>query len=195
MQSRVTEKFARRLIWSVVLMMVAGCATRPALINGATGVNTAEALQHWTASGRLGVSGVEQAGSGAFTWQQRSTEGTLDVRGPVGSGALHIITNGEVLNMQASDGAQYDAEQVLQELELRLGAAVPIRQLRYWLLGLAAPGSASRRELSDVLEQDGWRIAYSEWAQRGQLRLPTRMIMTHQQLRVVMVIQRWQLES
>jgi outer membrane lipoprotein LolB len=152
-------------------------------------------LHDWSASGKIGVSGSEQSGSGSFTWQQHAELSKLLVRGPVGTGSLHITLNGAQLSMQSSDGAQYDAGQVIAELETRLGVAVPVSRLRYWLLGVPGPGEHRWLEAGTVLEQDGWHIAYSEWLQRGELRVPARLVLTREQLRIVMVVQGWQLDS
>jgi outer membrane lipoprotein LolB len=179
----------------ILALLTAACVTQSQKITGNSAAHDATALRIWSASGKIGVSGIEQSGSGSFTWQQQADVSKLQVRGPVGTGSLHITLNGEHLSMQSSDGAQYDAEQVLAELETRLGVAVPVNQLRYWLLGVPGPGESHWLEADHVLEQDGWHIVYGEWLQRGELRVPAKLTLTREQLRIVMVVQGWQLDS
>lgn len=184
--------------WIVLLgfLALAACVTQPQRITGATQARAASELQLWTASGRIGVSGVEQGGSGGFTWVQQNDMSNLQLRGPVGVGSLAINMRGTQLSMQASDGTEYDAERALSELEVRLGAPVPIAQLRYWLVGLAAPGTHRWTDASSsVLEQDGWHISYSDWLQRDALRLPGKVILTRESLRIVIVVQAWRLQA
>jgi len=192
-----------KFFWRVVrclcllsLLLNAACVTQSPRISGASETHDASELSNWTASGRLGVSGTVQSGSGGFTWIQQAAFSSVQVRGPVGVGSLQIDMEGAQLRMQSSDGAQYDAEQVLAELEERLGVALPMMQLRYWLLGLPAPGRHQWTEGSEsVLQQDGWRIVYGEWLQRASLRLPARLTLTRDQLRLVIVVQQWRLAS
>lgn len=186
---------SRWLLLLSVLAFNAACVTQPQRITGASTARDATELHDWTAGGRIGVTGVEQGGSGGFIWIQQHDVSNLQLRGPVGVGSLAIHLQGKQLSMQASDGTQYDADRALAELEARLGAAVPITQLRYWLLGLAAPGEHRWSEASDVLEQDGWRINYSDWLQRDALRLPGKVTLSRETLRIVIVVQAWRLEA
>ena len=184
-------------IWCVLTLALlnAACVTQPQHILGNSAAHSAAELRDWSASGKIGVSGVEQSGSGSFTWQQQTEQSKLSVRGPVGTGSMQITLDGARLSMQSSDGAQYDAEQVLAELETRLGVAVPVNQLRYWLLGLPGPGAHQWLDANSVLEQDGWHIVYGEWLQRGALRVPAKLTLTRERLRIVMVVQKWQLDT
>lgn len=176
------------------LLALSACVTQQR-INGPAIVRDANELSAWTAMGRIGVSGAAQSGSGGFTWRQQTESSDVQLRGPVGVGALQIKLQGAQLSIQSSDGAQYDADQAIAELETRLGAPVPVAQLRYWLVGIAAPNM--QYQWSDggnkTLEQNGWRIVYTEWAQRGELRLPVRFTLSRDQLRIVIVVQSWQL--
>ena len=184
----------RSLLLSIALLNAA-CVTQPQRVSGNSTAHSVAELSKWSANGKIGVSGTEQSGSGSFTWQQAAEVSKLQVRGPVGTGSLQITLNGTQLSMQASDGTQYNTEQVLTELETRLGVAVPVNQLRYWLLGVPGPGKYQWSEASTVLEQDGWHIVYGEWLQRGELRVPAKLTLTREQLRIVMVVQGWQLDS
>ena len=179
----------------VLALLTAACVTQPPRVSGNSTAHDITELRVWSATGKMGVSGIEQSGSGSFTWQQQAELSKLQVRGPLGTGSLQITLNGTRLSMQSSDGAQYDAGQVLAELETRLGVAVPVNQLRYWLLGVPGPGEYHWLEANTVLEQDGWHIVYGEWLQRGQLRVPAKLILTREQLRIVMVVQGWRLDS
>ncbi len=195
------QQFSSALVgfrWMLLasLLLLNACTTQPQRIAGTSSARDATELRDWTASGRIGISGIEQSGSGGFTWTQQAELAQVQVRGPVGVGALQISMNGAHLRMQASDGTQYDADQVLAELESRLGASVPVAQLRYWLLGLPAPGEHRWSDNTHaVLEQAGWRVVYSDWLQRDSLRLPAKLTLTRDQLRILMVVQSWRVDA
>lgn len=192
---KLTAFNARHVCLLMLALLNAACVTQPQRVSGSSTVGSAGELQTWSANGKIGVSGVEQSGSGSFSWHQQATLSKVQVRGPVGTGSLQITLNGTQLSMQSSDGAQYNAEQVLTELQTRLGVAVPVTQLRYWLLGVPGPGNFKWLETNSVLEQDGWHIVYGEWLQHGALRVPAKLTLTREQLRIVMVVQGWQLDS
>ena len=74
-------------------------------------------------------------------------------------------------------------------------------KLRYWMLGIPAPGEHQWREARSgvgadseraVLEQDGWRIEY-RYADSLSNRLPQRIHATSGDARVRIVIDSWSL--
>ena len=125
------------------LVFLAGCAgvaTRPGVPLPAD-LND---LQRWQAHGRLGISGPESGGSGSFDWQQRGDRADVQIRGPVGVGSVRLQMRGAApnpdLRLETGDGRVLESTAAWDELEARLGAQVPAGNLRYWMLGLAAPG-------------------------------------------------------
>ena len=88
-------------------------------------------------------------------------------------------------------------EAAWDELEARLGAAVPAGQLRYWMLGLAGARRARWIEASEdgvtTLEQSGWRIDYQRFSTDPGARVPVRMRAASGDARVRIVVDRWRL--
>jgi outer membrane lipoprotein LolB len=74
---------------------------------------------------------------------------------------------------------------------------VPAGHLRFWMLGVAAPGEHQWREANDqgivTLEQSGWRIDYQRYSDEPGARVPVRMNATNGDARVRIVVDRWQL--
>lgn len=182
-------------------LLLSACATRETRIEGPANSQLASELRNWSAQGRIAVVSGVQSGSGGFTWTQRDADLTIQLRGPVGVGSLTVSLQNEVPHITTSEGQQYDANEALSELQARLGAPIPIAQLRYWLRALPAPGAYQwLTGPNKVLQQDGWRIEYNELAHRGPLQLPTRLNATQVDanggaLRIRVVIERWQLQS
>ena len=155
-------------------------------------------LAYWQAHGRLGVSGGAGGGSGTFAWEQHKDSADVQIRGPIGIGSVRLQMSGAPaepqLKLETSDGQVFGADTAWDELEARLGAPVPAGKLRYWMLGLPAPGE--HQWLSDptsempVLEQDGWRIEY-RYSDEFGARLPTRIRAASGEARVRIAIDRW----
>lgn len=157
-------------------------------------------LTSWRATGRIGVTGEGGGGSGSFDWQQRADEADVQIRGPIGIGSVTLQLRGSPeqpqLRLQTGDQV-LEAEDAIAELEARLGAVVPAGRLRYWMLGLAAPGEHQWSEPDDkgtvVLQQDGWSITYQRYSTEFGPRLPMRIQASSGAARVRIVIDRWQL--
>ena len=67
----------------------------------------------------------------------------LALDGPLGIGGLRVELEGEDLEIATSRGEKLDGDAARAELERRLGFALPLAELRWWLLGIPAPGEAS----------------------------------------------------
>lgn len=182
------------------LVFLAGCAgvaTRPSVPLPAD-LND---LQRWQAHGRLGISGPESGGSGSFDWQQRGDRADVQIRGPVGVGSVRLQMRGAAANpdlrLETGDGRVLESTAAWDELEARLGAQVPAGNLRYWMLGLAAPGEHRWLEQNAegvvTLEQGGWRIDYQRYSTDPGARVPVKMRATNGDARVRIVVDRWQL--
>jgi outer membrane lipoprotein LolB len=160
-----------------------------------------ERLDRWQAHGRIGVSGPEGGGSGSFDWQQDKDASNVQIRGPVGIGSVRLQVRGEPshpqLQLQTGDGATLESDAAWAELEARLGASLPAGNLRYWLLGLAAPGDHRWSEPNAAgevsLEQQGWRIDYQRYSDEFGAKLPMRLRASSGDARVRIVIDRWRL--
>lgn len=183
---------------SLAVALTAGCAVSPRTAPVPTDLRE---LDRWQARGRLGVSGPENGGSGSFDWQQRGDRSDVQIRGPVGMGSVRLQLRGDParpdLTLETSGGQRLEEQAAWNELEARLGAPVPAGSLRYWMLGLAAPGEHRWHEENPegivTLEQDGWRIDYQRYSTEFGPRIPVRMRATNGDARVRIVVDRWQL--
>lgn len=193
----------RWLSWpalAMVCLIAAGCATAPTAPGTAIPPDLKD-LDRWQARGRLGVSGSENGGSGSFEWRQRGDVANVQIRGPVGIGGVHMEMRGSGatpgLTLETSDGLKLESDAAWAELQNRLGTSVPAGNLRYWMLGVAAPGEHRWHEENEhgvvTLEQDGWRIDYQRYSDEPGARVPMRITATSGDARVRIVVDRWQL--
>jgi outer membrane lipoprotein LolB len=185
-----------RLAWLfLVALGVAGCAAPPRLPEGGT-VPDPGVFRQWTASGRMAIATGNDGGSGAFDWSQDDATTRLDLRGPLGAGSVRLVVTPDSFSLADGTGRVLDAEAAKAGLEARLGADLPWGHLRYWMLGLAAPGGgAAVQEFGAapwrVIEQSGWRLAYESFAEVQGVNLPTRFAAERGSVRVRVIVDRW----
>ena len=189
----------RTLAWRGTALLAAavlqsGCATAPVTAPGPGAAPDVERLSQWTARGRIALSAGGDGGSGSFVWQQRSERTELAVRGPLGAGGLQIVTDGQSLEVADGSGAAVDGEAARATLERRLGARLPLGELRYWMLGLPAPGGAgaTTRDTGAGFTQGDWDVRYEAFRETGGWSLPTRLTASSAGARVRIVVDDWQ---
>jgi outer membrane lipoprotein LolB len=195
---RGLSRFVVSLVTSLIL---AGCAATTARRGNAPLPADLQQLDQWTAHGRMAVSGPAGGGSGSFDWQQRAANAQVQLRGPVGIGSVHLEVDGAAdhpqLKLETADGRKLESDAAWHELEARLGAPVPAGNLRFWMLGLAAPGEHEwlAQDANGVtrLMQGGWQIDYQNYSDEPGLKVPMRIRASSGDAKVRIVIDRWQL--
>jgi outer membrane lipoprotein LolB len=181
----------------VAAASLAGCATSP--IAGQVPGRGADPdeLTQWMAKGRIALSTQGEGGSGSFVWQQRSERTELSVRGPLGAGGLNVVTDGTTLEVDDGSGRPVDGEAARAAIERTIGAALPLAEFRYWLLGVPAPEAMgpAQRATGPVpgFAQGGWVVTYEGFRQAGPWSLPARLTATTGDARVRIVVDDWQL--
>ena len=176
---------------------LAGCAVAPV---APTVVPDPDRLPAWTASGRMALAANGEGGSGSFTWRQRSAEATLSLRGPLGAGAIEVVTDGRTLAVTDAEGRHVGDERAQAMLRQRLGTELPLNELRFWMLGVAAPGSAA--SVADaataprrVIEQSGWRIDYDSFQAAAGYSVPERFTATQGAVRLKVIVDDWRIDG
>lgn len=150
------------------------------------------ALQEWPRfdlRGRVAVASGEQGFTAALRWAQRAEASRLELDGPLGVGGVRL----EFVNGRLAD------EATRSELERRLGFALPVESLRYWLLGVPDPARTAEEALAadatrlDSLQQDGWTVRFPAYAgvAGANYELPRRIEASRAGVRVRLLVESW----
>lgn len=148
-----------------------------------------QSLGRFELQGRLAVASGEEGFSAALRWSQRPDRARLEVDGPLGVGGVRVDL----------EQGQLRDEAVRVALEQRLGFALPLDSLRYWILGVPDPARAAEEQKNTdsptlaALTQDGWTVLFTRYARvdGSDYELPQRIEVTRESVRVRLLIERW----
>ncbi|HYK25201.1 MAG TPA: lipoprotein insertase outer membrane protein LolB [Steroidobacteraceae bacterium] len=182
-------------------VLLAGCAAAPprptAQMPWPERRARLQALDPYELAGRVAVAAGSEGFSAHLTWHQQGARSTLELNGALGIGGLHVIADGETLDVQTSKGERLESDQARAELQGKLGFEPPLASLRYWLVGVPDPGRpaietvGSDQRLAGLV-QDDWQIAYTDYLEANGYSLPRHLTLRRGDVRVRVVVYRWQ---
>jgi outer membrane lipoprotein LolB len=139
----------------------------------------------------------------SLNWEQEPEEATFKLSGPFGAGNLTVTWRPDGLRLAAGRDEVFVGEEAEQVLINEIGFVPPFESLRYWILGLEAPGeSPTQRKVAESgrvseMTQQQWRIRYTDWrkvrARGGTVELPRKLAVTRDNLSLKLTIYRWKL--
>jgi outer membrane lipoprotein LolB len=187
-----------KINWTVlilVLIFATGCSTTPPPQAPNIPSEVAEILE-WETEGRVGIRTQDDALSGNFYWHKTPNAFELNIVGPFGQGATTLSGNDHSVTLKTDDRSVTgnDAETLLFN---ELGWHFPIRQVNYWIRGLAHPTSPADivyradGKLIEKLVQDGWTVTYRDYTELEHLSLPQRLQVERAPYRVNLIITQW----
>ena len=152
-------------------------------------------LQHagdWSADGRAAVAFGTQGWQATLNWRQTGMFAEVHLSGPFGIGALALRQGPDGLSLNGAP----PSDAVLAQVQERVGFELPLDNLHYWLLGVPNPAAAfelsrNAQDRAQNLVQAGWSIAFDRYVPVGGDVLPARLVLTRNDVRVRIVIDRW----
>lgn len=189
-------------IFPVLLLLLAGCAATPELPPVADPSQAWADHQHrlagvaaWQLGGRIAIRTEDEGWQAGIDWKQQDQDYLIQLTGPLGQGSLRLQGDGRLVTLSSGDDVlvDEDAETLLYR---QMGWRVPVAALRYWALGLPAPGPAEHelnpQGLLARLHQSGWTIEFRDYVRRGELTLPGRLFISNHRAQVRLVVDRWE---
>ena len=193
-----------RLIAVLLLALLAGCAAEPPR-QPASSRELAwqerqaqlKPMQHWQLTGRLAIQSGDDGWNATLIWRQEQERYRMQLVAPLGQGSLQLEGDNQQVELRTSEGNSAVAADPDTLILTELGWRVPVSALRYWVLGLKAPGEA----VVDIdefgrlhrLKQAGWEVEFLDYKVQGATELPARLFVNNHQAQVRLVIKRWEL--
>lgn len=189
-----------RVSLAAVFLFVAGCAavprTTPPDWNDVK--LRRQALTHWEIGGRTAVATAQDGWSAGLEWKQKGDVSVVKLSGALGIGGLEVRTDGESLDIKTSKGESLSGDEARATLERQLGLALPLRAMRFWLLGVPQPGKPGLIQLDTdgrlgQLNQEGWTIYFDQYVNEAGNWMPGRVRVEQGTLKVRVLVNRWEL--
>lgn len=157
-----------------------------------------QSLDHWEMTGRAAVATATDGWTASVAWSQRAADSELRLQGTLGVGGVRVRGDGQSFEIETSKGEKIASDDAAAALQQAVGVPLPVSALRFWLLGVPAPGMPAIEELDEQgrlvrLEQDGWQATYDRYAYQKDAWLPGRMRLEKGAVRVRVVVHQWRL--
>lgn len=147
--------------------------------------------------GRVLVSGEGRAFSSGLRWKHGAASDELWLMSPVGQTLAHIAADDTGAVLTTADQQEYRAFSVESLTRRALGWALPLAELRFWVLATPAPGEPAAVVTRDAtgrvagLEQNGWRVRYVYADGPEAAALPRRVDLSRGEQQIRLVIDDW----
>lgn len=139
-----------------------------------------------------------------ITWSRQQDHFSMVIEAPFGQGVIRIESNfsadkDQQFKLTLADG-NYRLGATPDELLVKLlGWSIPVTGLKSWIKGLPQPDIESNYEIDGFgrlksLQQNGWLVNYLGYfsAQNQAQQLPKRLYLKHNNVRIKIVIERWE---
>lgn len=193
-----------RIILPLLLLLLSACTTMPnhspvadPEIAWQERQYRLASLSDWTLSGRLGIQSDHEAWHVSINWEQQQQNYAILLSAPLGQGSLKLSGDADTVTLQTDEGESVSASDPGELLYRQFGWKVPVKSLRYWVLGVPAPGNQREEQLDEYgrlvqLQQDGWEIRFLDYESRMGIELPGRVFVNNHKAKVRLVISDWQ---
>ncbi|HTT08775.1 MAG TPA: lipoprotein insertase outer membrane protein LolB [Gammaproteobacteria bacterium] len=193
--------------WLFGLLGLAGCAEmkplflpegKPELSLWQRRQQQLRQLQRWDIQGRVAIETAQDNWTASVTWKNEAEHYQMRFMAPLSQGTFELTGAPDRVQLRMPDKTLEapDPSQLMQE---NLGWSLPVYGMRYWVLGLPAPGRKTQELRVDEaghlvdLQQDGWRISVLRYQKVGGLELPEKIYMQNDPVKVRLVVGEWQL--
>jgi len=136
------------------------------------------------------MSNSRDSWSASIDWFHEKNMERIDLSGPLGQGAVKIVLLPGLIIIDRGDGKTGYSTDIETYIEQQLGFIVPVKVLRFWVLGLPAPKQKFVK-LEDGFEQCLWKIHFINFiAVRNNL-MPRKIIVEKDSAKLKLVIDQW----
>lgn len=186
------------LVSSCLIFLLSACAVTPVEPNAAysrVAMLHLYELEHWSFEGRLALTGKNDSWSANISWEHSSDAEKIKLSGPMGQGTVIISLTGNIVTIDRGGDDVQSSSQPEEFINQQLGMFVPVRSLRYWVVGLPEP-SRSYKDTDVGFNQAGWLNEYKQMQSvNDDGAMPHKMTVMNKQVKLKLIIDHWVLND
>ncbi|GAB6047884.1 lipoprotein insertase outer membrane protein LolB [Methyloparacoccus murrellii] len=189
----------RRLAWAGWLALgLGGCTTVSTVSEPVVLPDTPVAIRAWSMDGRIGVQSAGKAWQANLYWEHDPAQDRLRLSGPFSQGLVSIVVQKDLIYINEGGGVTALSRDPDAMLRQRLGFAVPLSSLRYWMLGVPDPGASAQRSAdagAGSFRQAGWHIVPDQLASIDGWMLPQKLTVQGAGVKLKILADTWTLRN
>lgn len=147
-------------------------------------------LKRWSFDGRLALTGQNDSWSANISWEHSPEAEKIKLSGPLGQGTVLISLKGSVVTVDRGGDDVQSSSQPEEFINQQLGMFVPVRSLRYWVVGLPEP-SSTYKDTDNGFNQSGWLNEYKQMQPVHNGTMPFKMMVMNKQVKLKLIIDHW----
>jgi outer membrane lipoprotein LolB len=147
-------------------------------------------LERWSFDGRLALTGQNDSWSANISWEHSPEAEKIKLSGPLGQGTVVISLKGNVVTIDRGGDDVQTSAQPEEFINQQLGMFVPVRSLRYWVVGLPEP-SGAYKDTESGFNQSGWLNEYKQMQPVDNGTMPLKMMVMNKQVKLKLIIDHW----
>jgi outer membrane lipoprotein LolB len=147
----------------------------------------------WQFDGRIALANEKESISASINWIHQLDSDDIELTGPLAQGRLAIKVLTDKVIIEDGDNRQEfqgSAESIFTD---QLGVEVPVKALRYWVLGANDPHQAFVDQ-GDGFRQSGWSVRFKEMQQVNGLKLPHKIGMEKDLTKIKLIVDEWKIK-
>lgn len=185
----------RRLAWASLVIWLAGCAGMRPVPESQRAASPSD-IKVWKLEGRIAVKTANDGWTANLIWEHDPLQDRLRISGPFSQGLLSIVVQDDLIHVNEGNGVEQTSRDPDALLRERLGFAVPLRSLRYWVTGVPAPEAEHVQVPNEAggarrFSQQGWNLAYEKFFQVGAYQLPQKASINGHDVRLKLIADDW----
>ncbi len=185
----------RRLAWASLVIWLAGCAGMRPVPESQRAASPSD-IKVWKLEGRIAVKTANDGWTANLIWEHDPLQDRLRISGPFSQGLLSIVVQDDLIHVNEGNGVEQTSRDPDALLRERLGFAVPLRSLRYWVTGVPAPEAEHVQVPNEAggarrFSQQGWNLAYEKFSQVGAYQLPQKASINGHDVRLKLIADDW----
>jgi outer membrane lipoprotein LolB len=149
--------------------------------------------------GRISVKTADESYTGGFRWKHVKSVDEVWLYTPLGQGMAKLRSDPLGVSLTTSDKHHFEASEVEQLTEQRLGWRLPLRGLVWWANAMPHPDTTATASYESKgrlasLNQDGWQLKFLQY-QAEPAHLPRKLAMSRDDLEIRLVFDEWRVND